>query len=80
MLDLPNGAGKCPVEFLAPVGEERTPRRRRLRYRWVRPDGWDAIVRLRPIILRSHGANVHSRDCNCEQACCWVLSSMLRAR
>jgi lysine 2,3-aminomutase len=45
VLDLPNGAGKCAVEGLWPVAEERGPRGRRLRYRWTRPADWDSLAR-----------------------------------
>ena len=45
VLDLPNGAGKCRVQSLRPVARERAPQGRRLRYRWVRPPGWDSLAR-----------------------------------
>ncbi|GAB4279762.1 MAG: lysine-2,3-aminomutase-like protein [Deferrisomatales bacterium] len=44
VVDLPNGAGKCRVESLVPIAEERGMGGRRVRYRWVRPSGWDALV------------------------------------
>ncbi len=42
VIDLPNGAGKYPVEALLPVA--RSPVGDRTRYRWVRPPAWDALV------------------------------------
>jgi lysine 2,3-aminomutase len=44
VVDLPCGAGKCPVASLRPVCDERRGGRRRLRYRWLRPPGWDSVV------------------------------------
>jgi lysine 2,3-aminomutase len=43
VLDLPNGAGKCPVETLVPVAAQTGGDRRRVRYRWVRPQRWDGV-------------------------------------
>lgn len=42
VLDLPNGAGKCPVEALTPVARASAPDRTKVR--WVRPQGWDSVV------------------------------------
>ena len=47
VLDLPNGAGKCRTEDLLPIAEERGAAGRRVRYRWVRPTGWDSVVQDR---------------------------------
>ncbi len=44
VVDLPNGAGKAAVETLEPGDVERLPGKRRTRWRWVRPAGWDALV------------------------------------
>ncbi len=44
VVDLPNGAGKAPVERLVPVAREARGTRARTRYRWVRPEGWSAVV------------------------------------
>jgi lysine 2,3-aminomutase len=44
VVDLPSGAGKCPVASLRPVCSEGRADRTRQRYRWVRPEGWDSVV------------------------------------
>ncbi len=44
VVDLPNGAGKAPVEDLIPVAREARGTRTRTRYRWVRPGDWSAVV------------------------------------
>jgi lysine 2,3-aminomutase len=41
VIDLPNGAGKAPVASLTATATQEAPHRRRIRYRWVRPQGWE---------------------------------------
>jgi lysine 2,3-aminomutase len=43
VIDLPNGAGKSPVDLLVASAHEQGPLGRRTRYRWVRPRGWDCV-------------------------------------
>ena len=44
VVDLPNGAGKAPAEGLLPVAREARGAHTRIRYRWVRPENWSAVV------------------------------------
>lgn len=44
VVDLPNGAGKCPVHALEAIAEETGPLGLRHRYRWARPTDWDSVA------------------------------------
>lgn len=44
VIDLPDGSGKARVDSLTVVGEEKGGVGRRLRYRWVKPEGWDGVA------------------------------------
>ncbi|HSH68573.1 MAG TPA: radical SAM protein [Deferrisomatales bacterium] len=44
VVDLPSGAGKCPVAALRPVCGERHGDRVRTRFRWVPPEDWDGAA------------------------------------
>lgn len=43
ILDLPDGSGKTPVERLIVAGRENRDGKKRRKYRWERPAGWDGV-------------------------------------
>jgi len=45
VVDLPNGAGKAKADSLIPTARQTCEGRTRVRYRWIRPLNWNAVVK-----------------------------------